>query len=196
MQRRSRHTASLRVSCFPQGPLGPNGAPGPPGVKVSLLSPCTLENLFFPCYLSVLKSCCFFVFFYFCLKGNQGQPGIGVQVTFKHLWCFCFFFVNFPFMLTNRLAMCNVVRYIFNPQGLPGSQGSTGLPGPPGPPGAVVGLLIRWKKYVYIAFLHTDIHIYFSVYRAHRVPQDCQGRWWVSISQMAAPLVFGSRRHF
>lgn len=91
MQRRSRHTASLRVSCFPQGPLGPNGAPGPPGVKVSLLSPCTLENLFFPCYLSVLKSCCFFFFFYFCLKGNQGQPGIGVQVTFKHLWCFCFF---------------------------------------------------------------------------------------------------------
>lgn len=36
MQRRSRHTARLRVSCFSQGPMGPNGAPGPPGVKVSL----------------------------------------------------------------------------------------------------------------------------------------------------------------
>lgn len=121
-QRWSSQSVTSCVTCRRQGPLGPNGAPGPPGVKVSSASVWTSSP---PSFLSHSWLVAL------CLKGIQGEPGVGVQVTSELL--------GFVSSHGGRKRFDGVG--IFNPQGAPGAQGSTGLPGPPGPPGAMVGLL-------------------------------------------------------
>jgi len=65
----------MLMTCFYQGPMGPNGLPGQPGVKVGSLLYCTYKVwwVFLLFFSKNLKQLLF-------SQGNQGDAGIGVQV--------------------------------------------------------------------------------------------------------------------